>query len=348
MSGDNRPRPVTKGMLLFRGDPRLHRLGVIPMEDFVSLVAEVDQATPEILEDPPITQEVLEHAGSEVRHILCADVLAYKTIVEGDPGITTRTKILPRPGLEEATFGKDGIEVESTSAARTGPAHLVFLAHQLSDGRFGQVHGPTKDVGFRADHLVVASDALYGVYREPQQVLEASIHAIRWCLHSVNPISCHHAIRIGVGSGTSVRLCESNEDEVVSDLREKGHVVAMYYGTGYIRAYLAEQNLCRGRGPCIVVAPSFCEQISHQIEGLLDNGRLVPHPSEGRAFDVNYLMDLSEEEVAEYRVRLEYLGQVYEALAPLDLKGKCQERFAASLRDFDLYDDLRKRSRNGD
>ena len=52
VSGDNRPRPVTKGMLLFRGDPRLHRLGVIPMEDFVSLVAEVDQATPEILEGP--------------------------------------------------------------------------------------------------------------------------------------------------------------------------------------------------------------------------------------------------------------------------------------------------------
>ena len=347
LSGDNRPRSVTKGRLLFLGDPLRDDLHVIPMEDFVSLVNEVEQATPNVLADPPINQEVLEHTGSEVRHILCADVLAYKAIVESNPGITTKTRILPRPGLEEATFGEDGIEVESTSAARSGPAHLVFLAHQLSNGRFGQLNGRPKEVGFCADHVVVASDGLYGVYKEPRHVLEASIHAIRWCLQSVDPISYHHAMRIGVASGTSVRLCESNDDAIVSDLRAKGHVVAMYYGTGYVNAYLAEQNLCKGRGPCIVVAPSFCEQIAGQIGDLLNSGRLVPHPKEEGAFDVNWLIDLSDEEVKEYRARLEYFGQAYHALAPMESKGSSQTRFATSLRELDHYDELRKRNRIG-
>lgn len=344
-SGSSRARTVTKGQLLFPGDPLREALHLIPMGDFVSLVKEVEHATPEALEDPPMIQEVLEHTGSEIRHILCADVLAYKAIVAGNPGITTKTRILPRPGLEEATFGKDGIEVESTSAARSGPSHLVFLAHQLSEGRFGQLNGRPKDVGFCADHLVVASDGLYGVYKEPRHVLEASIHAIRWCLQSVNPLSCHHAMRIGVASGTSVRLCESNDDAIVRDLRAKGHVVAMYYGTGYVNAYLAERDLCMGHGPCIVVAPSFCEQVAGQIADLRNDGRLLPHPTVEGAFHVNYLIGLSDEEVEEYRARLAYLAQAYQALATTDFKDRSRRRFATSLRDFDHYDEVRRSNR---
>lgn len=342
---DNLTPAVTKRRLLSARDPVLKALHPIPMTDFVSLVAEVEREAPELLEEPPLIQQVVAHTGAEIRHVMCADVLAYKAIVQGDPGITTTTRILPRPGLEEATFGQEGVEVESTSTARTGPAHLVFLAHQLAVGRFGQIGGPVQDVGFRADHLVVASDALYGVYMEPQQVLNAAIHAIRWCLQSVGLFSYHHAIRVGVGSGTSVRLCESSEDEVVADLRRRGHLVAMYYGTGYVNAYLAEQKLCRGRGPCIVVAPDFCEQIIDTIDGLLDSGRLVPHPCERNAFDVNYLVDLSDEEAATYRARLEHLGEMYQALASADSRDESRKRFAASLREFDHYDELRRKMR---
>ena len=331
------------GRILFPSDPLLEQLKVIPLKEFTSRVREVKKTVPEIFEDPPMTQEVLEYTGSEIRHVLCADVLGYKQIVESEPGITTRTKILPRPGLEEATFGKEGVEVESTSAARSGPAHLVFLAHQLSEGRFSQISGPSKDAGFRAEHLVVASDSLYAVYMKPRQVLQASIHAIRWCLQSVDLISHHHAIRIGIGSGTFVRLCESNDDKVVNGLREKGHVVAMYYGTGYVNAYLAEQELCKGRGPCIVAAPSFCEQITGQIEGLVDGGRLVRHPRNPKAFDVNYLADLSDDTVARYRTGLEYLGMAYTDRAPADSQGEYRRRFAESLREFDHYDKLRKK-----
>ena len=343
VSDGTRSKPVGMGRILSPTDPLLAELNVMPLEDFARLVGEVEKSNPEVFREPETTREVLERSGSEVRHVMCVDVLGYKQIVESDPGITTTTRIRSRPGLEEATFGKEGIEVESTSVARNGPANLVFLAHQLSNGRFGQMIGPPKDVGFRADHLVVASDSLYGVYKEPLQVLQASIHAIRWCLKSVDPISHHHAIRIGIGSGTSVRLCESDEDEAVNGLREKGHVVAMYYGTGYINAYLAEQNLCKGRGPCIVAAPSFRERISGQIESLVDSGLLVPHPRKPGAFDVNYLIDLSDEEVAEYRERLKYLGEAYTARAPADSRVQFRRRFAESMREFDRYDELRRK-----
>ncbi len=343
VSTGSRSMPVTMGRMLFPGDPLLNELKVTRLPDFAELIREVEQADPEVFREPEITQEVLGHTGSDIRHVICVDVLGFKQIVESDPGITTRTRILSRPGLEEATFGKEGIEVESTSVSRSGPANLVFLAHQLSDGRFGQISGPPKDVGFFADHLVVASDSLYGVYSEPLQALEASIHAIRWCLRSVDPFSHHHAIRVGIGSGTSVRLCESNDDEVVNGLREKGHVVAMYYGTGYVNAYLAEQKLCKGRGPCIVAAPNFCQQISGQIEGLVGSGRLVPHPKEPGAFDANYLIGLSDEEVAEYRKRLKYLGEACIDRTPASHKDEFKQRFAESLREFDCYDELRKK-----
>ena len=122
----------------------------------------------------------------------------------------------------------------------------------------------------------------------------------------------------------------------------------MYYGTGYINAYLAEQELCKGRGPCIVVAPSFCVEIAGQIDDLLNSGRLVPHPKDKGAFDVNYLIGLSNDEVKEYRARLERFGQAYEELAPMDLKGRAQTRFETSLRELDHYDELRRRNRNGD
>ena len=341
VSTGHRSKPVGKGQILFPGDPLRDELAVTPLEDIARLVAEVEKSDPEVFRDPSITQEVLEHTGSEIRHVICVDVLGYKQIVEGDPGITTKTRIPPRPGLEEATFREEGVEVESTSTARGGPAQLVYLAHQLSNGRFGQVNGLPPDAGFRADHLVVASDSLYGVFIEPRQALAASIHAIRWCLQSVNPFSLHHAVRIGIGSGTSVRLCESNDDEVVNGLREKGHVVAMYYGTGYVNAYLAEQILCKGRGPCIVAAPSFCEQISGQIQELIDSGRLLPHPREPGAFDVNYLTDLSDSEVGEYRKRLEFLGMAYTERAPAELTTRFQQRFSESLLEFDHYDRLR-------
>ena len=43
-----------------------------------------------------------------------------------------------------------------------------------------------------------------------------------------------------------------------------------------------------------------------------------------------------------------YYEQKARLVDPARAKAKSQERFAASLRDFDLYDELRKRSRNGD
>lgn len=152
-------------------------------------------------------------------------------------------------------------------------------------------------------------------------------------------------MRVGIGSGTFVRLCESNDDEVVNGLREKGHVIAMYYGSGYVNACLAEQKLCKGRGPCIVAAPSFCKQIAAQIEELEDDGWLLPHESEPEAHDVNYLVGLSDEDVAKYRTRLDYLGRAYVDRAPEESKAEFQKRFARSLKEFDLYDGLRKRVR---
>ena len=347
ISDGTRSKPVGKGQIVFPGDLLLNELHVMPLEDFARLVAEIEKTDPEVLGEPEMTQAVLEHRGSETQHVMCVDVLGYKQIVESNPGTTTRTRIRYAGGLYEATFGQKGIEIESTSEARSGPANLVFLAHQLSGGRFPQLTGPPKNAGFCADHLVVASDSLYGVYKEPLQVLQASIHAIRWCLQSVDPMSRHDAIRVGIGSGTSVRLCDSDEDEAVNGLRNKGHVVAMYYGTGYIEAYLAERDLCQGRGPCIVAARSFRERISGQIKDLEESGWLAPHPTIPDAFDVNYLIDLLDEDVRKYRERLECLGAACTARAPAKRQDEYRERFVKSLRDFDRYDELRrKKSRN--
>ena len=117
----------------------------------------------------------------------------------------------------------------------------------------------------------------------------------------------------------------------------------MYYGTGYVDAYLTEQKLCEGRGPGVVAGPSFCEHIAEQREELVRDGRLVPHPTKQGAFDVNYLMDLSDEDVAKYRCSLDYLKQAYMNLAPEGRERRLTEqRFTESLREFDRYRTLRK------
>lgn len=86
VSTGSRSKPVGMGQILFPGAPLRDELRVTPLKDFTAFVREVEDTAPEVFEDPSLTREVLEHTGSETRHVLCADVLGYKKIVARNLG----------------------------------------------------------------------------------------------------------------------------------------------------------------------------------------------------------------------------------------------------------------------